>query len=913
MVKRFVGSGRAQEGGVGATHKQDFNAHVTGGDWRHEANQVDVSPTVAGASNVQTALQALEAASIDSAFVTIGEGFNGCVGDFADAFNDAFANPELANGGTIIIRSGTYCMQSTVTVPNGIVIMGERDGVTIIGEMSEVPMFTIQEATVKNDIQPSVIEVDQPDFQNGFVNVKLYDNLNGTVASGGPSMSTIPMIQMQHGANLRIEKCSFIGRAVTGPVSVTHRVIAFTGLTTAGVGTTLHVNDCYIDGIKTAIDFDARQGDLDYLTVTNNRARTFGDGGLGTVQDRFFVTFVNCNANISENFHKGLNTTWGAEGFAYIKDIVTVNNDISINLNGNSGGLDAAGSNVFLVDARTSPANLRSTALSNWGTHHTAQVDIGLFTDDVFVVSGASITSTLTVQGNDLVALNNTTTLGTDIGVRRVQAGQYIVLQDSDFGNNVVCSAGRAIIDCRSVTTFGDIRFLLDYVPLDGETLRISVINHPSQTPSITRFRFDQIGNVAQAGFFRNAEISDLYCPDPRPGAVTEFEFTYNSIVNYFTMIAKNVTVYDDSSPLPYDNSSLLGQNPFHTNEPQASHSIIGDIVVPSLANENSTFDPISRPVYCKNNHCVVAVDRTGFCRYSDNGSVWGPVGGSPGIVSSDAVIAAGDEGSTTRVAIVSQGGTSVETFSLGRGNGGLPSAGGLTSFVAADAIINWLYQGPGSNRFIVATTDGIWQMNTPYTGLSNQQFAGQSIRDVARAPDGSMMAVAVGSGNVYYYGANFDFTTAPTFNLVASGVNAGDIFHVSYNRSSDRWVIVASNGFVMTSGDNGVTWDSTGVMTAVTTNPNLVQMVGNATVISSGLNTSGASALVYSNEPENLGSWFAISHGDGLFPEPGHLGISWVAGKLVSTNRPNGEAQRLSSLISSSKAGIYGLTDFDK
>ena len=42
MVRdRYIGSGRPIEGGFLATNKQDFNAHVTGGDFRHTADQID--------------------------------------------------------------------------------------------------------------------------------------------------------------------------------------------------------------------------------------------------------------------------------------------------------------------------------------------------------------------------------------------------------------------------------------------------------------------------------------------------------------------------------------------------------------------------------------------------------------------------------------------------------------------------------------------------------------------------------------------------------------------------------------------------------------------------------------------------------------------------------------------------------
>ena len=47
MVRtRFIGSGRLQEGGFLSLHKQDFEAHRTGGDWRHTADHIDMKTII---------------------------------------------------------------------------------------------------------------------------------------------------------------------------------------------------------------------------------------------------------------------------------------------------------------------------------------------------------------------------------------------------------------------------------------------------------------------------------------------------------------------------------------------------------------------------------------------------------------------------------------------------------------------------------------------------------------------------------------------------------------------------------------------------------------------------------------------------------------------------------------------------
>lgn len=55
---RYIGSDRAREAGLSATHKQDFTAHVTGGDWIHPASDISVTGVYL---NVQVELDYLEA------------------------------------------------------------------------------------------------------------------------------------------------------------------------------------------------------------------------------------------------------------------------------------------------------------------------------------------------------------------------------------------------------------------------------------------------------------------------------------------------------------------------------------------------------------------------------------------------------------------------------------------------------------------------------------------------------------------------------------------------------------------------------------------------------------------------------------------------------------------------------------
>lgn len=62
----FVGSGRRPEGGFLAVHKRDFNAHISGGGFRHCASQIDVEDGISiPGDTVQEVLENLNAGTSD--------------------------------------------------------------------------------------------------------------------------------------------------------------------------------------------------------------------------------------------------------------------------------------------------------------------------------------------------------------------------------------------------------------------------------------------------------------------------------------------------------------------------------------------------------------------------------------------------------------------------------------------------------------------------------------------------------------------------------------------------------------------------------------------------------------------------------------------------------------------------------
>lgn len=384
MTTRFIGSGRHQEGGALVTRKSDFNVHVNGGDFRHTASMVDMSPALFGSGGVtvQQTLETLNAtiASSGSGFVSIGrtDGYTqgsynvGAVGipSLAAAFAAAVTNPRLVNGGVILLLAGTYTISSTITIPAGISVIGEIEGTLIIGEMIEQPMFLIakgtKDVTIGGDTGGGGTKIDRGSNIDSvrFFNLMLADNINANVASGNSSMITVPMIQCQVSSNFSCERVSFIGRLANGAISGRAKTLAAIGYTTGGgTGTTLTVKNCFIDGVKTGIDFNPNNGNIDNLVVDGCRGRFWGtESGVTTQSLNSFIVSSLCNTTLTNNFVVGAgsqaNTFWTltTSGGATAVDIVVMGNTGSPN--GTSNTLIHNGTGVTFTSAVTG---------NNWG------------------------------------------------------------------------------------------------------------------------------------------------------------------------------------------------------------------------------------------------------------------------------------------------------------------------------------------------------------------------------------------------------------------------------------------------------------------------------------------------------------------------------------------------------------------
>lgn len=327
----FIGSGRTLEGGALATRKQDFNAHVEGTGFIHTADIIAMNPPIPtlGGTTVQQSIQNVTSliTSSGTGFISIGNaGVDGyALGAYnintvatptlKDAFNAAVADRRLTSGGVILLLAGTYVTTAPIEIPPGITVMGELAGTLIIGEMSEQSMFIIDPAVKNININGNSgsgtipLNTGSGTEKTRFVNLMLADNLNGNVASGGTSMVTVPMVSLKVSANFECQNVSFIGRLNNGSIVNRPKTLAAIGTVIGGSnGTALNIDNCFFDGLKLAINFNSMLGDIDYLTVTNSKARTYGTEGTASIPLNSFIFASLCNLHISGNYYIGAGT-----------------------------------------------------------------------------------------------------------------------------------------------------------------------------------------------------------------------------------------------------------------------------------------------------------------------------------------------------------------------------------------------------------------------------------------------------------------------------------------------------------------------------------------------------------------------------------------------------------------------------
>lgn len=410
----FTGSGRAIEGGALAARKQDFVAHGDGNYLRHHADHVDMNPelNVIGLAD-QTVQGTLEKmanliSQAGQGFITIGDGYD--MGDFnvgdpatptlESAFIAAFAHTRLQNGGVVLVKSGTYRLGQTVTVPSGITIMGEPSGTFIISATNQQAMFEVEPSPAQFELG-KWLDLFSNKTLTGvkftkFYNLILADNLDGYKGASPTIPNSITtgnlaLIQCNRGSYVICERVSFLGRVNENlnPAVVSRRAIDY--INNSGNPTALYVENCYFDAFENCITFTPGAGALDFLAVRNCRMRWCGHNVASPSSDRASaISFTLCNANIENNYMLGENFM-GATTAIHLQNTTLSDQELfetegatdktipRVIITGNTGGLTAdliAGNHrlmSFFVDSSSNKVYRSVIQGNQWGANGSTQ------------------------------------------------------------------------------------------------------------------------------------------------------------------------------------------------------------------------------------------------------------------------------------------------------------------------------------------------------------------------------------------------------------------------------------------------------------------------------------------------------------------------------------------------------------
>lgn len=358
MTSRYIGSGRAKEGGELATRVQDFKAHYSGGDFKHDASHILMNPALSNfpGANVQAVLEALDSIG---GFITIGDvdGYSHGIFNvdsslgvtFKDAFEQAIASTELQDGGTVFILPGTYTVTATISVPAGISIKGDLGGVYINKTSTDSSIFKVLATTksvkIGGDSGSGEINVSTgSNIEKTIIsNISLFDNKTGT----SPNVTSYGLVSIEAGSNAELINVGFFGRLANTatPQSKTKYAVSTTSGTSNG--TTLAVINCFIDGVETGIYYHPNNGNLDYLRVEGCKARTYGTQTSLTPSRDCFINSTVCFTDIVNNFYIGA----GAYSyyFIYFDSSSGTTSDLRFNISNNFGNA-ASVANYFIYN-----------------------------------------------------------------------------------------------------------------------------------------------------------------------------------------------------------------------------------------------------------------------------------------------------------------------------------------------------------------------------------------------------------------------------------------------------------------------------------------------------------------------------------------------------------------------------------
>ena len=360
--------------GVGglATSRYDFENHILGTAFRHNADQIDVNPPfdISGIDyvTVSASLDAIAnfivvSQSNGQGFITIGDGYDtyhasdssgtnpnvglpwsrypydSTIPALNTALDDLLNNPlnplyhRIRDGGIIVIKAGTYKFTGTVNVPPGIMIFGESYGTKIANATSGAPLFRIKTDTSRSADSGSDTVKFMFARETVFYNLTVADNFIEPLYLGDLSYkipintsASNPLIIQEPGSNLRIQNCKFIGKPVIDIVSshittCTSMVVGTDTTIPVATGSHLVIDNCFIDGFSETCQFKTTGYTNDTFVCTNNKIRNYGNLNVdssGHLNNTFF-NINRCNAIITGNYANGTLT-------GYISSLLYVDN-----------------------------------------------------------------------------------------------------------------------------------------------------------------------------------------------------------------------------------------------------------------------------------------------------------------------------------------------------------------------------------------------------------------------------------------------------------------------------------------------------------------------------------------------------------------------------------------------------------
>lgn len=405
--------------GIGrlATDRYDFQSHLEGKNpvgktgFRHTDDQVDVNPPINSLGLPSNVHEALENIGIfignqlgkGEGFITIGDGYDTWA--HADAISGIFFDPtvpsldkilnpifqsilnngigtgptvsplsdqfvRIQRGGIVVIKAGTYIVTSPITVPPGIVIIGEGFGTKIINATSLVlsplppfpklvpttaPVFIIA-ADGYRTINDTAVSGNLFMFSRKTVisNLVISDNfventILGDVFYKIPQNSSgdIPLIQQEQGSNFILDSVYLIGRVNFSSGEIVSRATTFAvqldQSSPNSNGTFLKINNSFIDGFSIPIDFQSTGGSNDNLEITNNKIKSYGylTGDNSNPQNNCIIRMNDNNAIVVNNYLYGnsnvvtsavfINSVIGsAPNYQAESKVIISNNDITI-------------------------------------------------------------------------------------------------------------------------------------------------------------------------------------------------------------------------------------------------------------------------------------------------------------------------------------------------------------------------------------------------------------------------------------------------------------------------------------------------------------------------------------------------------------------------------------------------------